>query len=356
MMITFLKNILVVLSARNLRLTFLISFILLVQKPAINAQGIHFSQFYAAPLLTNPANTGLSSENIRIANIYRNQWTRIGIPFQTFGTSADKKLIILNQTFGIGGFVLHDQSSSFNLSANEFMISLSYSKIIHNQQFTFGLQSGMVYKSYDLTNMTFNSQFSPSGMLFDASLPSLENGLDDRLNYFDLNAGISWHALIHNMMSSAGISISHVNMPEEKFSTSSYGIRLPIKVNFNSGVIVPVNSRIYLEPVLFYSYTPGSHEFLLGSLGDYSLDRSNIPVQKVFAVTMFRLNPVRDIDAIILGGGAEFLNFSLGLTYDFNISPLHKATNFNGAFEISFIYKGKNEARKISNQPCYIMN
>ncbi len=330
--------------------------VIFIQGLNLRAQDIHFSQFYASPLLTNPAYTGMLGGNIRIANIYRNQWAKVGVPFETFSTSLDKKLIISGQSFGIGGFVLHDQSSSFNLSANEFMLSLSYSKIIFNQQFTFGLQPGIVYKSFDLTGMTFNTQFSPSNQLFDATLPSLETGLDDRLNYFDLNAGILWRTLIHNIMTSAGISVSHLNTPVQKFSTSSIGIQLPMRLNFNSEVLVPVNSKINLEPAVYYSYTPGAHEFLLGSAGDYAIPWLNIPVKKLFAVTMFRLNPMRDIDAIIFGGGAEFLNFNLGLTYDFNISPLHRATNFNGAFEISFIYKGRNDAKKSSSQPCYIMN
>lgn len=340
---------------KHSRLIFPAVIIFITQGINLTAQDIHFSQFYAAPLLTNPANTGMSGENIRIANIYRNQWPKIGAPFQTFSTSLDKKIKISNQSFGIGGFILHDQSSSFNLSANELMLSLSYSRIIYNQQFTIGLQSGLVYKSFNLNDLTFGSQFNRSGQIFDATLPSLETGLDDRLNYVDVNAGILWRSMVHNLMSSAGISISHLNMPVEKFSTSSTGIRLPMKLNFNSEVIIPVNDKINLEPALFYSYTPGAHEFLLGSAGDYAVSSLNIPVKKLYAVTMFRLNPMRDIDAVILGG-AEFLKFNLGITYDFNISSLHRATNFNGAFEVSFIYKGKSNAHKSLSQPCYIMN
>ena len=71
---------------------------------------------------------------------------------------------------------------------------------------------------------------------------------------------------------------------------------------------------------------------------------------------MLRLNPVRNIDAFILGGGAELKQFNLGLTYDFNISPLHKVTNFNGAFEVSLIYTGKSRAKNIPSLPCYIIN
>jgi type IX secretion system PorP/SprF family membrane protein len=340
---------------RRTCLIILADIVLFIQGMDLQAQDIHFSQFYAGPLLTNPANTGMSGEDIRIANIYRNQWPKVGVPYETFCTSVDKKLNISGHSFGIGGIILHDQSSSFNLSANEFMLSVSYSKIINNQQFTIGLQSGLVYKSFNITGLTFNSQFNQTSQFFDVTLPTLENGLDDRLKYFDMNAGISWRTLIHNIMPSAGISISHVNTPVEKFSTSSTGIRLPMKLNFNGGVLIPINNRIDLNPGVLYSYTPGAHEFLLGSVGDYAISRFSIPVKKLFVVTMFRLNPMRDIDALIFGGGAEFLKFNMGITYDFNISPLHKATNFNGAFEVSLIYTGKSHSQNNTSQPCYII-
>jgi len=59
----------------------LIIALILVWSGSINlkAQDIHFSQFYAAPLLTNPASTGMSGEGLRVANVYRNQWAMIGI-------------------------------------------------------------------------------------------------------------------------------------------------------------------------------------------------------------------------------------------------------------------------------------
>jgi type IX secretion system PorP/SprF family membrane protein len=332
------------------------SVIVLFQGICLDAQDIHFSQFYAAPLLTNPASTGMSGGGIRVANIYRNQWAKIGIPFETFSTSIDRKITISGNSFGVGGFILHDQSSSFNLSANEFMVSVSYSRIIRNQQITIGMQPGYVLKSFNLEGMTFGSQFSLASEFFDATLPTLENGLSDRMNYFDLNAGIYWRTMIRNIMPSAGISVIHLNMPLQRFSTSSTGTRLPMRLNANGEVIVPVSNRIDLKPCLIYSYTPGTNEFVLGSTGDYSLTRSNNPVKKIYAVAMFRMNPVRNIDAVILGGGAEFLQFNLGLIYDLNISPLSEVTTFNGAFEVTLIYRGRGHARDNMGQPCYIIN
>ncbi|MCX6335294.1 MAG: PorP/SprF family type IX secretion system membrane protein [Bacteroidia bacterium] len=337
-------------------LVFLVFILIFIQRMDLEAQDIHFSLYYAAPLITNPANTGMSGNGLRIANIYRNQWSKIGIPYETFSTSVDKKLTIAGQSFGLGGFILHDQSSSFNLSANEFMISVSYSRIIRNQQITIGLQPGFVLKSFNLEGMTFSSQFNQASEFFDISLPSLENGMSDRLRYFDLNAGLFWRTMIRNIMPGGGISVSHLNMPLQKFSTSSDGTRLPMRLNANAEVIVPVNARIDLVPCLIYSYTSGTNEFLIGSSGNYSLARSNTPVSKIYALAMIRLNPMRDIDALILGGGAGFLNFNLGLGYDLNISPLSKVTNFNGAFEVSLIYTGRGHDRDNKNQPCYIIN
>jgi type IX secretion system PorP/SprF family membrane protein len=334
-------------------LAFIVAFI---RQMDLQAQDIHFSQFFAAPLLLNPANTGMSGRDIRVANIYRNQWAKIGIPYETIITSVDKELNIAGHSFGIGGLFLHDQSSSYNLQADEFMLSFSYSTIVNNQQFTFGLQPGFVFKSFDLQGLTFNSQFNQLSQFFDASMPSLETGLDDRLKYLDLNAGIFWRTIIHDIIPSAGISVSHLNMPVQRFETSSTGKRLPLKLNFSGEIIIPVSTKINLKPNVLYSYTPGANEFLLGSVGDYSISWSNIPVTKLYAVMMFRLNPVRNIDAFILGGGAELKQFNLGLTYDFNISPLHQATNFNGAFEVSLVYTGKSRAKNITSQPCYIIN
>lgn len=80
------------------------------------AQDIHFSQFFSAPLITNPANTGMSGNNLRVANNYRNQWSGIGIPYRTLAIAVDKKLSGFHKNIGIGAYFLHDQSSSFRLS------------------------------------------------------------------------------------------------------------------------------------------------------------------------------------------------------------------------------------------------
>jgi hypothetical protein len=93
--------------------------------------------------------------------------------------------------------------------------------------------------------------FDPSSQVFNPNFPNFENGLDEKLSYFDLNAGIFWRTLIRYVMPSAGISVSHLNMPLETFATSSSGKRLPMKLTFNGEVILPVNSKAIFNSLNF---------------------------------------------------------------------------------------------------------
>lgn len=319
----------------------------------IKAQDMHFSQFFTTPLMTNPANTGISGDNLRFANNYRNQWAKVGEPYKTFYTSLDQKLSISEQSFGLGGFVIHDQSSAYNLTANEFLLSLSYSKIINNNQFSFGLQPGVGFKSFDMNGLTFGNQFDQVTSQFNSELSSSESNLTGNLHYFDLNVGVFWRTLIRNVLPSAGLSVSHILRPVVTFSTSSQTSHLPMKVTFNGQVVVPVSSQWDITPCLLFSSTPGVSEFLLGGTEEYKLKDLLGPVKGVYVINMFRLNPFSDVDAMILGGGIKFSRFDLGLSYDINLSPLSKSTSLNGAFELSLVFIG-NQSKKAIKEPCYI--
>jgi type IX secretion system PorP/SprF family membrane protein len=325
----------------------------LLFRTEVQAQDIHFSQFYTSKLVTNPANTGMSGQNLQVANNYRNQWSKIGIPYKTISTSVDKKIYISGNLVGVGALIVHDQSSALKLAANEFFLSVSYSKIVNNHQFTFGLQPGYVFKSYNLNGLTFGSQFDQSSQQYNPSLSSSEDALNSSLHHFDLNAGISWRTLIRKVMPMAGISFSHILKPVESFSTSSSGTRLPMRITFNTQIMVPVNDRFDMIPSLLYSSTLGASELVMGSIEGYSLNNFVIPIKRVYAITMFRVNPTSNIDALIFGGGIQFAKFDLGISYDFNISPLAQSASYNGAFEVSLIFTGKYTPKKIT-EPCYI--
>ena len=57
------------------------------------AQALNYSQYYNAPLLTNPANTGFNPDyDYRAGMNYRTQWASVGTPYKTMGVWGDAKL------------------------------------------------------------------------------------------------------------------------------------------------------------------------------------------------------------------------------------------------------------------------
>ena len=72
-----------------MRYTWCLILIIIVCRLACFGQDIHFTQYYATPLVFNPAATGLFDENLRLSNNYRTQWSAVGVPYQTISVSVD---------------------------------------------------------------------------------------------------------------------------------------------------------------------------------------------------------------------------------------------------------------------------
>src|SRR5688500_14821174 len=50
---------------------------------ASRAQDMHFSQFFEAPLLRNPALAGIFTGDLRVQGVYRTQWGSLTVPYRT---------------------------------------------------------------------------------------------------------------------------------------------------------------------------------------------------------------------------------------------------------------------------------
>jgi type IX secretion system PorP/SprF family membrane protein len=108
--------------------------LLLVLTPAIiQAQDIHFSQFYNSPLTLNPTLTGYMNGNFRLGAIYRNQWREVTKPFVTTSGSFDlpiRKGFGDNDVMGVGAVFFHDQSGTVNLATVSVNVSFAYHKVL----------------------------------------------------------------------------------------------------------------------------------------------------------------------------------------------------------------------------------
>src|SRR5690554_5696545 len=66
----------------------------------VQAQDLHFSQFYAAPLYLSPSLAG-ATDGARLAMTYRNQWPGISTAFSTMAVSFDNFFPAFNSGLGL---------------------------------------------------------------------------------------------------------------------------------------------------------------------------------------------------------------------------------------------------------------
>ena len=111
--------------------TLFVAMICLQAASLVQAQDLHFSQFFNSPLTTNPANTGfIPDADYRVGAHYRNQYSSIlASPYKTISVFADAQLMrnqIENGWLGLGALILSDVAGSGGLRSTKIYGSLAY--------------------------------------------------------------------------------------------------------------------------------------------------------------------------------------------------------------------------------------
>ena len=133
------------------------------------AQDLHFSQYYNAPMLLNPANTALLQNSDWRAGInYRNQGATIPVPYNTFSIFSDFGLMRNqwdNAWLGTGVAVWRDVAGNGNLALTKVQGNLA-AHILTGEKTSFSAGLGIVYNqrsvdfsklTYDVNGMNFHS-------------------------------------------------------------------------------------------------------------------------------------------------------------------------------------------------------
>lgn len=131
----------------------------------LRAQDPEFSQFYAAPIYTNPAMAGTAFCNRNAAGRfsinYRNQWPSLPGTFRTFNASYDQHYEKIGG--GIGLMATYDRAGAWLLTTTS--VSGVYSYVLPVNKHFFlraGLQASFVNKSIDHSKLRFGDQIHPT--------------------------------------------------------------------------------------------------------------------------------------------------------------------------------------------------
>ena len=178
----------------------------------INAQDPQFSQYYAAPLILNPAMTGATPCD-RVGANARTQWTGLPKAFNTISIYGDINFSSLHSGFGI--LALHDDIGTARFSSNE--LSLFYSYLVPmSKHFNvrMGIQGTYVSRSIDYSQLVFEDQFTGTSVTQQNTMDPVSE--HTRTSYGDFSAGILFFSEKTYWI---GASLHHLNEPNQSFYT-----------------------------------------------------------------------------------------------------------------------------------------
>jgi len=332
----------------NTFLRFLSFTLLLALSTAARAQDIHFSQFYMSPLNLNPAMTGVMNCNHRIVGNYRNQWASIlkQAAYNTYSVSYDQKLPVGRYDyFGVGGTLWGDKAGTSEFATIQARLSGSYSKKMGGYRrkahyFVVGADLGLSQRSINSQALRWPSQNDGNGSYDPYGVGEVLP--DDNFLFLDMSAGLLWFSVLDEDNNFYfGGSFSHLNRANQSFGDAN--IPLYSKFTFHGGGEFMVATRMGMIPGIVTYFQGPSFQVNLGNSFKFLLGNSRRYNQAfqlgAWARISNKLESGKLMDAVILSTRFDYEQFNIGFSYDINTSSLFKASNGNGAFEFSMLYK-----------------
>jgi len=297
----------------------------------LNAQDATFTQVYANPLLLNPAIMGASND-ITAGLSYRNQWGSISNGYSDYSFNGMYPIHFGSDNKGkldAGLSVMEDKAGAFTqLSA---LLAVDYTReIAEDQHLCAALLGGYGQYAVSTSGLTFDDQYVMGG--YNSSNPSSETMLSQKKGYADVGFGFTWvmnpsrdKSKINAYLGIAGF---HMNEPNTSFTGSVS--RLPIRMSYLAGIKIFESDKIDITPNAIVNTQNGNIESAIGTYVDYIFNEN----LKLTLGVWYRRN-----DAIAILVGCEFKGFSLGYSYDADISTVSNFATGINANEITLSYR-----------------
>lgn len=308
---------------------------------AAKAQDVHFSQFFEAPILRNPALAGLFDGDYRVQMLYRNQWSNITVPYKTGSLSAEYKMPVGagNDFVTLGMQMLYDKAGSVNFTTTHILPAVNYHKSLSDDKtkyLSLGVTAGLIQQSIDRSKMTTNNQYDGYG--WNPAVADGEALAANSYHHWDGGVGMSFNSSINGNPQDnyyVGVAYQHFNRPRNSFYKNPL-IELNAKWEFTSGVKFAMDEKQFFTIYANYSKQGSFTETLTGALYGYRLgDDYEHPDYIVQFGAMIRLK-----DAIIPMIKFDHKPYSVTCSYDANTSTLAAGTGRPNAFEMSLTFTG----------------
>jgi type IX secretion system PorP/SprF family membrane protein len=324
---------------------------------------MHFSQFNQNPSLINPALTGVDGLRASLNN--RKQWNSLTTPFRTYGVSVEGRNSSVKKktggnlentppnekipgNFAAGLSIYNDRAGDGRLSLTQISLSLAtFLKTGEKSEISFGVQTAYATRRIDNGKFIYPNQYN--GTTYDPDLNNGENYATDKFRYLDLASGLVWsyndeerglkdHRDVNAHL---GFSVYHLTTPTQKFLQKKTDA-LAMKYVSHGDLMVSIrNTRTAIQGSYLLQSQASAIEIVAGAMFRYYM--KNGPSSRYTGYgnrnTLAAGFYYRSSDAIIFSTLFEWQEqYAIGLSYDFNVSKLSKASNVRGGLELTLRY------------------
>jgi type IX secretion system PorP/SprF family membrane protein len=303
------------------------------------SQDLTFSQFYEKPLLRNPALAGVFDGDVRISGVHRSQWQSVTVPFQTTGLSAEVKFpLAWNDWITVGLQATHDVAGDIKMSRTQLAPVINYHKALSADADNFlslAFMAGAVSSQFDPTQLKLDDQFQNGA--YNPNAPTAQMFNRTGFTYWDAGTGLTYNSGFgEDSRYYIGAALFHFNKPKVAFYTNNSSTTLSNKYVFNVGVNAALTDVNRVMAFADYYLQGGNRQFFGGAMYQTTVrENYDSPDKFAFGVGAF----YRWDDAFIPVVRLEMYKWTLGISYDVNVSKLSTASNFKGGFEFTATYK-----------------
>lgn len=210
--------------------------VLCLSATQVHAQDPEFTQFYAAPVYTNPAmaGTGACDGGGRVVLNYRNQWPSLPGTFITTAASYDQNFDKIGG--GVSLLILDDRAGEGLLTSQSVSAGYSFQMPV-NRRFTmrFGIEGQFGQRSIDWKKLRFEDQIDPSKGFVN---PTGEPYLTNQVEYVNFAAGV----LGYSERFYFGLATHNITEPVQSFYDSPEAI-IPRRYTAHGGMVIPLDGR-----------------------------------------------------------------------------------------------------------------
>ncbi len=319
----------------------------------VQAQDLHFSQFNWSYLNLNPALTGQFNGDYRFNANFKNQWSSIAEPYQTFAFAADaNRPIDSYKPLNMGFVFYNDDAGVGGLQTTQASLSLSHGfglNVDSSLQVSVGTQIGLLSRSINFDVFSFDNQFN--GARFNSDRPTGEDFDNNSLNHLLVNAGVAFNYLYENRKTfNFGVALFNLTGGNRSFQGTAASV--DERLTIHGGADYFLSQKIDLLPSFIFSSQGPNRELLFGTNLRYRLSESSFFKRNIYGGVWYR-----NKDALILSTGLDYNQWLVGVSYDINLSNLEIASNNRGGLELSLTYiikEFKPKIRRFKICPKYL--